>query len=149
MTIAAVTDRTPALMAQLVAVWEGSVRATHDFLTEDEIQAIKTYVPQALAAVEHLVVAYEAVGQPVAFMGCHDQQLEMLFVAPSQRGQGLGKQLLTVAMQQYQVTQLVVNEQNPQARGFYEHCGFHVVRRSAVDEQGQPYPILVMARASV
>ena len=32
--------------------------------------------------------------------------------------------------------QVVVNEQNPQAKGFYEHMGFKVYERSEIDEQG-------------
>ena len=42
--------------------------------------------------------------------------------------------------------ELFVNEQNPQARGFYEHMGFAVRERSELDEQGNPYPILFMER---
>lgn len=37
-----------------------------------------------------------------------------------------------------------VNEQNAQARGFYEHEGFEVIGRSETDEQGEPFPILHM-----
>lgn len=37
-----------------------------------------------------------------------------------------------------------MNEQNPQAQGFYEHCGWHVIGRSETDEQGEPCPILHM-----
>ena len=38
----------------------------------------------------------------------------------------------------------MVNEQNPSARGFYEHVGFAVCGRSERDEQGGPFPILYM-----
>ena len=41
---------------------------------------------------------------------------------------------------------LTVNEQNPQAKGFYEHMGFHVYKRTELDEQGNPYPLLYMRR---
>lgn len=41
---------------------------------------------------------------------------------------------------------MTVNEQNPQERGFYEHMGFKVVERAAVDDQGNPYPILYMEK---
>ena len=46
----------------------------------------------------------------------------------------------------FAVDKLAVNEQNPQARGFYEHMGFQVCGRSETDEQGAPYPILYMRR---
>ena len=42
------------------------------------------------------------------------------------------------------VTEVVVNEQNLSARGFYEHVGFAVCGRSERDEQGGPFPILYM-----
>ena len=44
-------DRSPQWIAQLTAVWEASVRATHHFLDEDAIQAIAPEVPQALRQV--------------------------------------------------------------------------------------------------
>ena len=50
------------------------------------------------------------------------------------------------ALEQYGVSELTVNEQNPAAAGFYRHMGFAVYRRSELDEQGGPYPILYMRR---
>lgn len=41
----------------------------------------------------------------------------------------------------------MVNEQNPQARGFYEHMGFEVYKRTDHDEQGNPWPLLYMELA--
>lgn len=37
-----------------------------------------------------------------------------------------------------------VNEQNPQARGFYEHMGFAAYARSPLDGAGLPFPIVHM-----
>jgi len=37
-----------------------------------------------------------------------------------------------------------VNEQNPQAEGFYKHIGFEVFEHNKFDEQGNPFPILKM-----
>lgn len=50
-------ERSQQLVDQLVCVWERSVRASHDFLGEKDIERIKGYVPQAILGVEHLVVA--------------------------------------------------------------------------------------------
>lgn len=144
MNIREVQERTPQLVEQLVKVWESSVKATHLFLSPAEIAEIKGYVPQALTGVAHLVTAERDDGVPVAFMGVQDGRLEMLFLAPEERGQGLGGQLLRYGIQQYSVRTLAVNEQNPQARGFYEYMGFQVYERSELDEQGNPYPILYM-----
>ena len=138
-----VSDRTPELMRRLVGVWERSVRATHTFLSEAEIAEIKPFVPQALAGVDTLVVAARD-GAPVGFMGVQDGRLEMLFLDPEARGQGLGRQLLEHGIAQLGVTELTVNEQNPQAVGFYEHLGFKTYRRTELDEEGRPYPLLYM-----
>lgn len=139
-----VTARTPALLAALLTVWEDSVRATHHFLSDAEVRQIKEYVPLALQGVAHLVVAEDAEGRPVGFMGVEDGRLEMLFLSPAARGQGLGRRLLELGMAQYGVRELTVNEQNPQAVRFYTHMGFTTYRRTETDEQGGPYPILYM-----
>ena len=68
----------------------------------------------------------------------------MLFLAPEERGKGLGRKLVQYGMERFDIREVTVNEQNPQARGFYEHMGFCVCQRSELDEQGRPYPILKM-----
>lgn len=144
MQIFEVASRTPELVSSLLAVWEGSVRATHLFLSESEIEKIKEYVPQALSGVKHLVIATNELKQPVAFTGVANESLEILFVSPDERGRGIGKKLINYGIENYGVKELAVNEQNPQARGFYEHMGFKVYKRTDLDEQGDPYPLLYM-----
>lgn len=146
MNIMETAHRTPALIQQLLNVWEASVRATHLFLSDPEIRQIKAYVPDALNAVEHLIIDENEAGIPIAFMGIENGTLEMLFAAPEERGKGVGKRLLLYGMEHYGVRRLAVNEQNPQARGFYEHMGFRVCRRTETDEQSSPYPLLYMCR---
>ena len=142
--ISEAADRSPQLIEQLLEVWERSVRATHLFLSADEVAEIKPYVPQALREVPHLIVARRADGTPAGFMGIDGQKLEMLFLAPEERGKGLGGALVRYGMERFDIREVTVNEQNPQARGFYERMGFRVCQRSALDEQGRPYPILNM-----
>lgn len=135
-----------ALIFSLLSVWESSVKATHTFLSEKEIASIKNYVPQALKEISHLLVAENEKGSPVAFAGIDGNKLEMLFVSAENRGRGVGKTLLRYAVEKYAVSELTVNEQNPQAIGFYEHMGFENYKRSETDEQGNPYPILYMRK---
>ena len=144
MRIFEVKNRTTTLINQLIEVWEDSVKATHLFLSSEEIKNIKKYVPQALKEVQHLVIVENENNIPIAFMGIEDTKLEMLFIKNSERRKGLGKKLLNYGIENYNVKELVVNEQNPNAKGFYEHLGFRVYKRSTTDEQGNPYPILYM-----
>ena len=142
-SLSTVSDRTPELIERLVSVWERSVRATHAFLSEEEVAEIKPFVPQAIMGVETLVVAARD-GEPVGFMGVEGGHLEMLFLDPAARGRGLGRRLLEHGIARLGVTELTVNEQNPQAVGFYEHLGFKTYRRTELDEEGRPYPLLYM-----
>lgn len=144
--IVEVKERSPLLIEQLLKVWESSVKATHLFLSDNEINDIKQYVPLALKDIPVLVVAENEDGVPVGFMGISGQMLEMLFIANENRGQSMGKQLLQYGIKKYLVNKLAVNEQNPLAKGFYEHMGFTVYKRSELDEQGNPYPLLYMKR---
>ena len=146
MKILEVADRTLDLINQLLEVWEKSVRATHLFLSDREIKNIKEYVPQALNGIAHLMIDAGEAGRAVAFMGIEDGTLEMLFISPEERGKGLGKRLIEYGIESYSVERLAVNEQNPQAKGFYEHMGFEVYQRDELDGQGNPFPILHMRR---
>ena len=137
-------QRGPEQIQALLQVWDASVRATHLFLSEAEILRIRAYVPQAIGGVEHLVVAEAAPGTPVGFMGVEGDRLEMLFLAPDARGKGLGRQLVELGVRQYGVREVTVNEQNPQAVGFYRRLGFAVYKRTDRDEEGGPYPLLYM-----
>ena len=137
-------NRTPYFINRLLTVWESSVRATHLFLSDSEIKKIKEYVPQALIGIAHLMIVEDDTGYPVAFMGIENGTLEMLFISPEERGKGLGKRLLQHGIKNYTIEQVSVNEQNPQAKGFYEHMGFQVYKRTDLDEQGNPYPLLYM-----
>ena len=140
-----IIDRTDNFIELLLGVWESSVRATHLFLSEQEIEGIKQYVPQALRVVPHLIIVEED-GAIAAFAGIDGRKIEMLFVAAKSRGRGIGRQLLQYAFDVYAVNELAVNEQNPQAIAFYEHMGLRVYKRSDIDEQGNAYPILYMKR---
>lgn len=120
MKILEVAEITPSLTEQLIVVWERSVKVTHLFLSENEVEEIKKYIPQALNGVTHLIIAENEGGSPAAFMGIEEQKLEMLFIAPEERGKGLGRKLLQYGMENYSVSELAVNE------------------------QGNPYPLLYM-----
>ena len=144
MQITTPQDRTDTLVKELTSVWRASVEATHDFLGEQDVERIAQYVPEAIRTVRILVTACDDKGHALGFAGVDDGKLEMLFIDPAYRGKGVGATLLDFAVHELGITTVDVNEQNAQARGFYEHEGFEVVGRSETDEQGEPFPILHM-----
>jgi putative acetyltransferase len=135
---------------RLLELWERSVRATHHFLEDSDVVALRPLVAQALAsdAVEWwvLVSAAEAL---VGFLGCAGDSIEALFIDPDHRGQGGGKFLVAHAQSLGAGALAVdVNEQNEAALRFYEALGFSVVGRSPTDAGGRPFPILHMKRVA-
>lgn len=137
------TDR-PALLA----LWERSVRGTHHFLNEQDIQTLRPLVAQELAsdALQWWVLA-PASEEPVAFLGYVPGVIEALFVDAELVGHGCGSRLLAHAQSLCAGPLSVeVNEQNPAAVSFYSSQGFRVVSRSALDAGGRPFPILRMQR---
>jgi putative acetyltransferase len=127
---------------ELVQVWEASVRATHDFVQEDDIVSFRTLIPQYFDAVDLYLVRDE--GKILGFLGASSQEVQMLFLHPDARSKGLGKVLMQFAIKEQGVTKVEVNEQNDQAVGFYKRMGFKVVGRSELDSTGKPYPLLHM-----
>jgi len=134
----------PEYYEEMLNVWENSVRATHDFITEEDIEFFKPIIiEQAFPAVT-LKCVKNASGSILGFMGVHEGKVEMLFILNEVRGQGVGRVLLQYAIENLTTTKVDVNEQNPLAVGFYKHMGFKVVSRSPIDDMGKPFPILHM-----
>lgn len=131
------------LINELVLLWDKSVRASHDFLSEAAILSLKPYVKEGLAEIENLIVV-KIDNVIVGFMGIFADKIEMLFILPQYFRKGLGKKLIVYGMTEYGVRYVDVNEQNPQAKVFYEQVGFSVYQREPFDEQGNPFPILKM-----
>ncbi|MEE1925403.1 GNAT family N-acetyltransferase [Pseudomonas sp. 148P] len=131
-------DEYPAL----TTLWEASVRATHDFLPEAHIERLRPLILNDYLAAVELRAARDATGALLGFAGVHEGKLEMLFIDPARRGTGVGKALLAHAIAELGVSEVDVNEQNPQAVGFYLHQGFHVTGRSELDGQSEPFPLL-------
>ncbi len=129
---------------RVVEVWEASVRATHDFVREEDIAFFRPMVRAALPTIIQLVCIRDENGQVAGFLAVVHRKIEMLFIHPDARGQGVGKRLLSYAVDTFGAKELDVNEQNEQALGFYRHMGWQVVGRSELDSTGKPYPILHM-----
>lgn len=129
---------------ELARIWEDSVRATHDFLPSSYISMLKSMVLNQYLDAVMLICSKDTRQRITGFAGIAAGKVEMLFIDSEHRGQGLGKLLLTHAIEHFHADELDVNEQNLQALGFYLKQGFEVIGRSEVDGMGQPYPLLHM-----
>ena len=127
---------------RLMEIWESSVLNTHDFLKEEDFLYYKERLPVYFQYVN--LFGFEQEGILIGFMGIAEGNLEMLFIDNKYRGAGIGKKLITYAIDNLQVTKVDVNEQNVQAVGFYEYMGFNIYKRSNLDGEGKEYLILHM-----
>jgi putative acetyltransferase len=140
-----IREAQPTDRDSLLDIWLRSVRATHTFLTEEDIQFYLPFVRAALESGElELWVLCSEAGTPLGFMGLSGNKMEAMFLAPEYRRAGGGRLLVEHAWRLKGELTLDVNEQKPDARHFYEACGFVVEGRSELDGTGRPYPLLHM-----
>lgn len=129
----------------LFDVWLRSVRATHTFVSEADIQSFMPLVRDYLASngTEFWTLC-DANGTVMGFMGVAGPKMEALFLAPEFLRRGGGRRLVEHARALRGGLTVDVNEQNTAAVAFYQACGFRIEGRSELDETGRPYPLLHM-----
>ena len=75
----------------LLKIWEDSVRASHDFLPEERLQALKSLLLDSYFPQVNLWLWQDAAQQRLGFVGVAEANIEMLFVQPQAQGLGIGK----------------------------------------------------------
>jgi putative acetyltransferase len=141
-----IRDADPEDREVLVGIWRRAVEATHHFLGAAEVDDLETRTRGALARAAVRVAS--GTDGPVGFLGGSAGEVDMLFVDPAVHGRGAGTALLDDAAVHHPVLTLDVNEQNPLARAWYARRGFVETGRSETDEDGRPYPLLHLRRAT-
>lgn len=139
-----ISKPTRTLYPQLIVLWEASVRASHDFLEEEDIAYYRERILNKYFDLVELYMATDKDEKLLGFLGLLPTKIEMLFIDPLMRKMGIGSLLVDYAITYHNVSQVDVNEQNLQAVGFYQKMGFRVIKRNPWDGEGKPYPILVM-----
>ena len=138
-------QRSMLLIGDILEIWEASVRASHRFLTEEDIGSLYPQAEDAVRQIETLWVIQDGL-RTVGFMGVQERKIEMLFLHPDYFRKGLGKIFVERAFSDLNVEYVDANEQNPDAVKFYERMGFRTFHRDATDDQGNPFPILRMKK---
>ena len=131
----------------LLNIWLRSVRATHLFLAESDIQSLLPIVRDVALKHLELWVVCDSQMRPIGFSGLDGAKLEALFIDPDYFRRGAGRLLIEHARQRKGALTIDVNEQNPDALRFYESCGFRVVGRSPTDSDGRPFPLLHLSES--
>lgn len=128
---------------QLLAVWEESVLASHNFLAPKDFEEIKELM-KGVDFNNFGVYCLMSSNNMAGFIGVEGEKIEMLFIHPHYFGQGLGRKLMNFAINVLDATLVDVNEQNVNALAFYQNIGFEVCARTEKDGLGMDYPLLKM-----
>jgi len=128
---------------QMISVWEKSVRATHHFVTSQEVDRLKELVKK-IDFNSFIVYCLISENKVLGFLGVEGDVIESLFLDPDYIGQKLGTKLMNYAIKNLEATKVNVNEQNIEAIKFYSKFGFVTYERTEKDDYGNDYPILKM-----
>ena len=129
---------------KIMEIWESAVTATHDFLADEDFNYFKEAIPRDyLPHLDVYLISEDT--EAKGFASVAGDTLEMLFIHNDARGKGYGKKLYEWMKETTGLTKVDVNEQNPQAIGFYEKMGFKKIGRSEKDGSGKNYPLIHMS----
>ncbi|OTG67102.1 GNAT family N-acetyltransferase [Acinetobacter silvestris] len=132
---------------QLLNIWEKSIRATHDFLNEQQILQIKELIIKHHYFDHVQLFHVEHEQKIIGFIGLAYEKIEMLFIDPQYFHRGIEAIFIQHAVS-LGINEVDVSEQNTKALAFYQKHGFHQIARSEMDAEGNPFPILHLRRKS-
>ncbi|WP_142849594.1 acetyltransferase [Telmatospirillum sp. J64-1] len=141
MTTFTLRESSPDDTDELFRIWLAAVRATHDFVAEEDISFYAQMVRAHYLPNNRFTLA-ESDRRILGFIGLSGHKILSLFVDPAWHGRGVGRRLIDEARRHHPTLLVDVNEQNHRARAFYARLGFEQIGRSPVDEAGRPYPLL-------
>ncbi len=134
----------PSDYPELVDLWERAVRSTHHFLSEEDIGFYRPLVKTKYLPSLDIYAAFSHEGTVLGFMGLAPGKVEMLFVDPVHKSQGIGREFLNFALSLYPALEIEANEQNDYGVAFYKKFGFKAVGRKEFDGEGRPFPLVIL-----
>ncbi|MCZ4221901.1 GNAT family N-acetyltransferase [Pedobacter rhodius] len=145
MTPAKIKKVGPSEHHVLLTVWEASVRASHDFLQEQDIEDYRSLLASTYLNRVDLYLLEED-NQVKGFIGLSTGKIQLLFIEPKAFRRGYGTLLIDFAIKKKGAYQVDVNSQNVNAYQFYKQAGFRIFRKFEFDGAGKAYPVWCMTR---
>lgn len=125
-------------MEELSAIWfEASITA-HAFVGEARLREQRVLIETVYLPNAETWVATRG-GEPAGFVSLLDDFIGGLFVSPRHQGAGIGRMLVSHALQLKGQLRLEVYTANAQAYAFYENLGFEEQSRRSEDDEGLPF----------
>ncbi len=125
-------------LEELSAIWfEASITA-HAFVGEARLREQRLLIETVYLPNAETWVAIRD-GEPAGFVSLLDDFIGGLFVSPRHQGVGIGRLLVSHALQMKGQLRLEVYTANSQAYAFYENLGFEEQSRRSEDDEGLPF----------
>ncbi|MBD9571687.1 GNAT family N-acetyltransferase [Ensifer sp. ENS08] len=122
-------------LEELSAIWfEASITA-HAFVGEARLREQRLLIETVYLPNAETWVAIRD-GEPAGFVSLLDDFIGGLFVSPRHQGAGIGRLLVSHALQLKGQLRLEVYTANSQAYAFYENLGFEEQSRRSEDDEG-------------
>lgn len=133
---------------QLISLWECAVRATHHFLSEEDISQYRLLIHDYYFDRLKLF-CYRKDKKIAGFIGVSQGDIQLLFVMPGHMGLGIGTVLVEFAVKKLGAKTVNVNVQNTAAIDFYTKLSFEPTGICQTDSAGKPFPVMSMKLRSV
>ena len=89
------------MFERMLEIFEASVRATHDFYTEEDIERHLSMVRNSLSCPCHYFCIDKENGNIVGFVSLIGRYIDMLYVHPDYFSMGYGRELLDIALNEF------------------------------------------------
>ena len=134
-------------MDQVLKIWLDASMKSHDFVPkefwESKVNDMRDiYLPAAETYV------FEEGGVVKGFVSLCSDTLAAIFVAPSEQGAGIGRQLMDKSKEVRRNLNLTVYTENQRSVEFYKKCGFQIEREQVDKHTGHSELVMVFTQRS-
>lgn len=125
-------------LKKLSRIWLDACLLAHPFIGKQRLlEQRKLIEDQYLPNAETWVACVDE--EPSGFISLLDTFIGGIFVSPAQQGLGIGRQLISHALNRKGELELEVYTDNQQAVSFYTGLGFEELSRRARDDEGYAF----------
>lgn len=117
-------NRDENLVNEILDVYDKSISDLNNEISKDSLEQIKNNTKEMIKSVENLIIVKNEEENIIGFMGCENENLEMLYLHPDYKNKGLGKELINIAINNHNVNKTQVTKINTNGIDFLSHMGF-------------------------
>lgn len=119
-----IKERDENLINEILNVYEKSIEHLKTEMPKEDMDEIRNNTETMIKNVENLIIVKNNDENIIGFMGCENENLEMLYLHPDYKNQGLGKELINIAINNHNVNKAHVMKINTSGIDFIKHMGF-------------------------